>query len=212
MGGFCSLIAYGIISYVVWTLSLILLNKTKINTSQTTTYFDITNDIEDHLVLTNGLKIAFGYTYTHESIKQSYTFAGAVLNKYSYVKNEEEIVPLEMDVWSFKSFAGSTVTIDYSFDIMWFKFPENISLKGNYFSDIKYTLELTYGIKDCGNQTQCKAVANLENMSSYMWLYVITPYVDFNDINEPIKYSYIDKYYSYVNPREFNYINVFIRK
>lgn len=210
-GGFWSLIAYGVILYVVYTLSSILVNKNKMSTFQKSTYYDYTNSIQDHKILTNGLKLAFKLYEKGTSSSNNTFYIGAELVT-TYNKTYTEKVYLQTEDWSFNDFAGSTTHVDYQEFLSWFSFPENVTLAGNYYSEVYSYVRIVYWYSNWKTDEECKIVSLQENVYAYLQVHVVAPYVDYEDINEPIKYAYLNKYYTYIDPSSFTFYDLFIRK
>lgn len=176
------------------------------------TYYDSTKDPEIHSVLTKGLKIAFKYYYSGFAGDSDAIYVYAALFTSDTDQSESHIIWLEMEDWDLQEFVGSTADIDYQENNKWFKYPENVTLTGNHFSHKLSFVRLFYGFNYWDSPSSCRAQANTENVDSYIILHVVTPYIDYNDIDEPIKYASMDKYYSHVDPKSYNHYDIFIQK
>lgn len=195
--------------YVVYILGSVLISKTIISTSEKTTYFNLAQAPETHKVLTNGLKIAFKFYYSGESSANNFTVYAEYVTVYN--QNQRSIVSVATESWKLQDFAGSTIDIKDSENITWFTFPENVTLTGNKFAERNSYVRIIYTYNT--DETQVwKTIANQINSTALMQLHVVTPYVDYEDINVPIKYAYLDKYYTYADTRSYTFHDIAIRK
>lgn len=85
-------------------------------------------------------------------------------------------------------------------------------MTGNYFSNIQSKIKVIYKWNNCSVCQSEEKLAEYTKYNLYAQMYAKMAYIDFNDIDVPIKHTFLDKYYAYLNPKEYTNHDIFIQK
>lgn len=193
--------------YIIYTLTLMLVNKRKIETSTNTVYLDLYNDAEDHHVFKDGLRI--GFLLRSDKYQPYITFS--VFQNRVVNNSQTEFTYLEYEVWTAQNFTNLNESYPGNLSFYCLTHPEDVILRGNAISDNSATFFIMYDWKNCSNWPTSDEILN-DPGSLVFYMYVYTPYVDYKDIDHPIKFSLDSRYFSYWSYSSYAFYNVLIQK
>lgn len=191
------MIVYGLTLYFAFILLKTMVTKKRIETSEKTSKSDYYSETDDHYIFEKGLRIGFTAT-VQDSIVELYKdngyfwyyIAANYYDGYNYhALNLSECNPSDIEEF---------VKYNQTFKFWCLNETENLFLRSNRFSSnyqsIKFNMKLIECDK-CPNKTE---VINRPDFQIRIYHFVINPYIDFSDINTPLKTSLEDKYLGYV--------------
>lgn len=184
-----------------------LIRKEKMETSTNTVYFDPTSDQEDHYVFKGGLKTGF---YIYNDNLEDYVNYSVLKAVYSEDANAEYSI-LEVEPWDIRSFSNLNVSDSNNFGFYWIKDPDSFILKGNKLSNTFVSITIIFSWAYWSGWPPYDEVMGETSLLEFQ-LFTMTPYVDFNDIENPIKYSLDMKYYNQWDPNSFSFQVITIQK
>ena len=189
-----------------------LANKEKIETSKNEVYFDtLTSDIS--LNLSEG-GIAFAFrtdAFKKLTIEEEARFVTYTVSHthsvYNPAINQKESTHtyLELADWDATNFILTESQKDFFNKNKGYRCfsDNNVELKGNFLADDEKTLQLKVHYCNQTTNSNWHALTDIQTAIQESWMDVLVAnkYIDFNDIETPIKYQYDAKYYVSIKSR-----------
>ena len=181
----------------------------------------LTRDVENHAFSsTDGVKFAIAWirkngmelidkSYGEIIISQEYHYKWSDASEEICFKNTE--VPLEScSITEFTQGLSDWHSQDLTFH--WPPQDHNFTLQSNYFGQQFKTVRVDFRV--WGNKTYCKPYeeAVQELTGSIVNFLIMTPYFDYSNIENPVKYHIDDSHYLFLNANYFITMDMFIRK
>lgn len=218
LGGVFSLITMWIMAYTTIKLMVILINKSRIDTSMKTSVLDYTNDNQEHYIFQSGLQIGFLMIVRSQDLIDFFGNNSMFLYE-GYIETHLEngtvyYNNLDMDecYYNINASLASTTYLNNSIKYYWFKNPKDLYLMSSYYSSNFRGINANIRWNNCSDWPSNLYLSKLTNIDILIQLYVTLPYIDYADISTPIKTTMIDKYLGYVNMRSTTVENLYIQK
>lgn len=132
---------------------------------------------------------------------------------YNRTNNQLNYTQIDLIPWSLGEFVGNNSDLRDTDDILYcFRVPEDLVLAGGFNTNFIKYITVNYAWTTLAGNMTIEDLSNLQSTHIYSQIYLLSPYIDYSDIENPLKYAYVDKYVVNINPKAYTVHSIYVRK